>query len=272
MATATTVTSSQPWDVQAPLLEYGMAQAKGLYQNTPGPQYYPDSTVAPLGQATQNALSGIINRGMSDPTTQAGLASWNKTVSGDYLNANPYLDAMYNNAARSVTRSFNESVLPNISAQFGMSGRSGSGLFSNAIGSATDSLGQNLAGLASNIYGNNYAQERQNQNAAVANTPAMAQAGFAPMSSALTAGQVQDAQSQAQLNDQVQRYQYNQALPYENLNRYMSSVGGGYGSSSSSTSPVYSNDTAQNVGLGLLGLNTVGGINGLTGILKGIFG
>ncbi|HMM76968.1 MAG TPA: hypothetical protein PJ986_14750 [Gammaproteobacteria bacterium] len=238
---AEVVTQTQaPWINQQPFLTQVFTEGQRLY-GLGGPQYYPTSTVAPFGQTTQNALGKIEGYGMNNPQLNQANQYFGNVIGGGFLNSNPYLDQMYGNAADAVTRQFNESVLPGVSAKFGMSGRSGSGLFQNAIGGAYDALGDTLSGLASNMYGQNYAAERQMQQQAAQFAPNLAQANFGAMKNVLDAGQIRDQQAQMQLNDQVKRYQFNQMRPYDNLSRYAGYVGGsGYGASRTTTSPTES--------------------------------
>lgn len=258
MASETVTSVSAPWSVQQPYLQYGFGQAQNLY-NKGGPQYFPNSTVAPFSNTTNKALTGIENYGMNNPQLNQANQYFQGAIGGNYLNSNPYMDSMYSNAADSVTRQFNESVLPGVSAKYGMSGRTGSGLFQNSVQGAYEGLGDSLSGLAANLYGQNYANERTMQQEAAKFAPNLAQANFGAMSNVLDAGQIRDQQAQMNLNDQVKRFQFNQERPYENLNRYMGSIGGGYGSQSSSTQPMYETPMWQQVlGGGLLGGSLLG--------------
>ncbi len=85
------------------------------------------------------------------------------TASGEMLNSNPYIDATFESAARPMMRSFSEGVMPGIQGNFAKAGRYGSGAQANAEDQAIDQYGRALGDLATNIYGQNYAQERQNQ-------------------------------------------------------------------------------------------------------------
>lgn len=91
------------------------------------------------------------------PVTQAGNQYMLDVIGGDYLNSNPYLDAMFNKAAGKVGAQVN--------SQFSSAGRYGSGAH-------TGVLGESIGNLATDIYGRNYATERQNQQQAAAASPA----------------------------------------------------------------------------------------------------
>lgn len=255
MATQTTTTVVAPWANQIPYLNQVFSEAQRLY-GTGGPTYYPESTVAPLSAQTTNALNATYALGMNQPGYIGAAGDLLRgTLAGDYLNANPYLDAMYDRAAEAVTRNFNESVLPGVSARFGMSGRSGSGLMQNAVGSAYDALGRNLTGMASDIYGANFQNERNRQLQAAQLAPGLQQAQFSGLGQAIQAGQMFDTHAQNVLTDKVNRHNFNQMRPFENLARYSSMVGGSLGSQSTSQQPVYNNNwaTAAGLGLGILG-------------------
>ncbi len=85
------------------------------------------------------------------------------TMQGDYLNANPYLDQTYDRAASAMTRNWNESVLPGVNSTFSLSGRTGAGAHQAAVDQQADQLGRQLSGLGTEIYGQNYQQERERQ-------------------------------------------------------------------------------------------------------------
>lgn len=91
------------------------------------------------------------------PVTAAGNQYMQDVIGGDYLNSNPYLDAMFNKASGQVGAKVN--------SQFSSAGRYGSGAH-------TGVLGESIGNLATDIYGGNYARERQNQQQAAASSAA----------------------------------------------------------------------------------------------------
>jgi hypothetical protein len=91
----------------------------------------------------------------------AGQQQLGATAAGDYLGANPYLDA----AAQRITDKFNEEIAPGIAAQFGGAGRarrgaagvSGAGIQGDVLGNAA---GEVASQLASSVYMPAYEAER----------------------------------------------------------------------------------------------------------------
>ena len=96
----------------------------------------------------------------------AGGQALTGAAQGDFLNSNPFLDSMFDQASRGYTRAYSDVVRPGITSNFATSGRTGSGLHANAIDSADRNFAGGLSDLASSIYGQNYAQERGMQQAA----------------------------------------------------------------------------------------------------------
>ena len=140
----------------------------------------------PYAQQMSNFLGGMSNpyigalggmAGASNPALQAaaGMSGGysnpamdylNQSARGDYLNANPYMDEAYNNAARLATEQFNNQIAPGIDSTFSRYGRLGSNAYSEARNTAEDTIGRNLSEMAGNMSYQNYATERQNQLAA----------------------------------------------------------------------------------------------------------
>ena len=144
--------------------DYG-AQAAGPNVGTnalAGQSSYSNPAVSRLlGQnpGTAALAQAATGRGM-------GLNALANTASGAYLNSNPYLDATYRAAAAPVERSYQTATAPTTDAAFSGGGRYGSGAAAGARDTNELNLGRTLNDLSTNIYGQNYARERQAQDAA----------------------------------------------------------------------------------------------------------
>lgn len=273
--TQTTTQKSEPWAEQQPYLKEIFGQAQNQY-NSSNPQYYAGSTIANQSADTQNAVnmgrsaagnSGILN-------TAGGVA--NATARGDYLDpsTNPYLASTFQAAADPVMRNFQTAVAPGIDGGRVAAGRYGSGAWTNMQQGAQTALGQTLGGLATNIYGGNYQQERDRQMGAVNNAGNTFQQGFLPAQALATIGQQQDARSQDVLNADITRFNYNQNLPAAKLAQYQQMIQGNYGGTATTQTPLYSNNSAAGLG-GMLGIGSLlGGAGGGKGggkVGNGIF-
>lgn len=234
----TVQSSSQPSEFIRPYLQYGAQEAQNQYQ-APGPGYYPNSTVVPFSPQSEQALRLTENRALAgSPLTGAAQNQLMQTINGNFLNAqNPYFDQAYQSAARP--------VVDTVTGQFARSGRLGSGAYA-------DVLSRNLAELSGNMAYQNYAAERGRQLSATALAPSLAQADYGDYQQLANVGAARESQAQAQLQDQVNRYNYEQNLPGQKLARYMGLISGGtFGTDTTSSQPVYSNNAANFLGGGL---------------------
>lgn len=183
--------SQEPWSGLQPYLKDAYGQAQNLY-NSGGPEFYPNATYVPFSPQTQMAMQLGENRALfgsefdqpaanvamgamsgNSPYTQAGMNSlWGGslgmqqlagTANGQYLNSNPYLDAMYGAAARGLNTQYNNQVMPGVNATFGSGGRTGSYAHNQALNMANENYGNAMGDMAAQIYGGNYQNERDRQ-------------------------------------------------------------------------------------------------------------
>lgn len=269
----------------APQTQQGLAQTEQRAQGAPWEQalgqYATNSlnqgqfNLAPAGYGSDQLIGGIgagqgaLAQGANPFLQGVGQNQQAQTASGQYLNSNPYLDQMFNAAANPLVNQFQNTVIPGINAGFGGAGRTGSEAQFGALQDATQGFGNSLADLSANIYGGNYAQERQNQlgaaNSLTSNAlnagGALQQGGVAgigglgglygnisqdqaragtlsPQASQfdwnnidrlLGVGSAVQGQSQNILNDAMARYNFGQLAPGNALQQYAGLINGQYG-------------------------------------------
>jgi hypothetical protein len=192
------------------------------------------------------------------------------TQSGAYLmpQSNPYLEATYNAAAAPVTQQFEDATEPGIQAEFAQAGTFGGSAQNQAEGIAQQNLGNTLQNLATNIYGGNYEQERQNQIQQQALVPGLENASFAPATELMNIGGVQQQLGQQGLNTTLQNAENQYNWPFQLLGQLgaalPTAVGGAYSSQQTGPNPntisPTSNGLAQLLGIGgALGSGGMGG-------------
>ena len=196
-----------------PYLEYGLSQAKQLYES-PTPEYYPESTVVGFSPQTQAALAGLEAYAQGP---QPIVEATQQAVMQNLMGTNPLQAAAF------------RPVVEQVESQFSKAGRYGSGYQQAA-------LAQALAPAA-----------LQAQQAAIAQAPGAFQFGQAPSQLMAQVGAAQEAQEQAQLQADIDRFMFEQQRPQQKLAEYMASVAGGTVGSQQIT-PQY-----RNIGAGLLG-------------------
>lgn len=194
------------------------------------PTFYAGDLTAPRSPYSTAAEQMAAARAMAgSPDLAAAQAYGRSVLNGDYLNANPYLDAMYANAASRVQQSFADTTLPAIASMFSAAGRYGPGAMGNQVNKAQQTLGDTLNRLATDIYGQNYARERSAMDSAAARAPGLAQADYQDADALARYGAAADAYSQGALDREVQRWQFNQASPWQAEQARLAMLAGDYG-------------------------------------------
>lgn len=239
--TTTTVTNSDPWSGQQPYLQAGFSRAANLYDNNPL-QYYPGQTFSPLSGETEAALTAQTNRAMNgSPLVGAAQDELTKTLRGDYLDAskNPYLMSM--------SDQITAKTLPAINARFAASGRGQSGLGARAAA-------EGVSGAMANAAMQNYQAERTNQQRAQLFAPEMANQDYFDIAKLGEVGAAREDFNQQGINEAMNRFNFQNQAPWQQLQQYMGMIQGNYGGQGTSTAT----GPRRSVGAGMLG----GGVSG----------
>ena len=187
--------TTAPSTFAQPFLEYGMQEAKDLYQSA-RPQYYPKSTVVGFSPETQMALSGYRSAAAAGSPM---IPAVQQAVQQNLTGTNPL---------------FQQALQPTIqqAMQGAMSsGRYGSGYAQRAVAEAVAPL----------VY--------QAQQAAIQQAPAARDFGFADLQTMAQVGAAREAQEQAELAADIERFQFQEARPAQKLADYLTMVQGGSG-------------------------------------------
>jgi hypothetical protein len=236
-----------------PYVEFGLGEARRLY-DTAGPSYFPGQTYVGPSGATLSALQAGENRATAgSPLLRQAQAQTASTSGGDYLSGNPFFQGAFNPAARAAQQSYYDAI-QNVTSKAASAGRYGSG----AYGQLTDRAGGTFANALTDVAGKlayqNYGDERARQEAATTRLPGLAEADYGDIQRLLTIGQGREGYEQTALQDQINRYNYEQNLPQAKLQSFLSGVyGAPSGGTSTSTQPIYSNPGQQGLGA-LLGI------------------
>ena len=257
----TSSTIAKPPEETAPYLPPYLARASEL-SNAPY-QEYGGNQVAGLNNDQSQAFNAVRQRATNgSPITANANQNAADTLSGKYLDpsSNPYLSKTYDAAAGDLTRNFSNAVVPGINSSFSQNGRYSSNAHKEAFGDAGRTLGSNLSNLGTQIYGQNYGQERQNQLQVLGQSPQLASADYADAQALVGAGDAQRAFEQENLTSEYNKFLLRQQAPYQNLdvlgNAISTTLGIGgtttaYGRGGGSNAGQYLG--AATAGLGLLG-------------------
>lgn len=236
---------SAPPAYLAPYLNEAAGQAHGIYFDRQ-PQYFNQSTLAPQSGATTGAIDRTITRATNgSPLLPAAQGVNLATLQGQYLSpdSNPFARATVDAANRPLVENYQNVVAPGNDSRFSLAGRYGSGAHVAADTQGQEALQRQMSDNSNAIYSGIYNTERGYQNQAVAAAPGLAQADYQDIAALQGAGQAQDAYRQAQIDAEKQRFDYNQNLPWANLNQYAGLLAGqnrgGVNTSTSSGSSTY---------------------------------
>jgi len=221
---ATTTTSTVAPEI-APYLTYGLQQASNLYQGG-GPQYYTGETFVAPSQTTQAGVQALETRALAgSPLTGLAQQQLQGTLGGAYLGGNPFFQGAFAPAAQAAQQQY-KSTLGDIASKSSLAGRYGSGVMGNLQDRASGQYAQALTNTAGQLAYQNYEQERARQQAAIGAAPALAQADYQDINQLLQAGQLREGYTGQQLGADIQRFNFLQNQPQQNLQNYMSLVYG----------------------------------------------
>jgi hypothetical protein len=194
-STRTITSSTAAPEYAQPFLEYGLSEAQRLYES-PTPQYYPESTVVGFSPESEMALGGMRQQAISGspfiPATQ-------QVVMQNLMGTNPLQSAAF------------RPVVEQVQSQAAKAGRYGSGYQQAAVAQA----------LAPYAY--------QAQQSAIQQAPAAREFGMADLGTLAQVGAAREAQAGAELAANIERFQFEQARPYQKLGDYLQMVQGGSG-------------------------------------------
>lgn len=214
-------------------------------------QSYSGQTTAQLNPYQTQGLNAQAQRAVQgSAVNDAASGELQKTLSGGYLNSNPYLNSMVDSTAQDMTRAYNSSVVPQQQALEARSGSFGNAGVQQAIMGQQSDLLRNIGNASAQIRGNDYGQERARMASAVGQAPTIANQDYVDAQALQNAGQGFQQQDQANLTDAYQRFQQAQNYPQQQLATLGRGLGFNFGNTSTSIGPT-ANRGAQALGAGL---------------------
>jgi hypothetical protein len=235
----TTTQVVQPWAKAQPYYEdlYGAAQS--AFNSTDRAPYTGQLYAGP--NATQLSALDMF-KGAAGQATAGVDAARNmavNTANGMYMDpaTNPWLAKTVTAANQGIENQLMRQILPAIqdqSIQQGAYGGSGNGL---ATGLAVSDFTRQATNTANQVYGANYAAERQNQLNSPALLEQVARLSTLPAQLMDMAGSQEQGWAQAALDAELQRYNINQAAPWAGLGEFAQILNGGGFQSVGTTQP-----------------------------------
>lgn len=224
----TSSVNADPWDVAVPYMESGFKEAANLYNNNT-PQYYTGQTQAGFTPDQLTAQQGIRDFAVQGAPSimNPALSAYQQGTSANMLDVanNPYVNNMAQAAADRAMGGVYD-ALSDIRGGAIMSGGYGGGrqgiAEGNAIAGAADAANQ----AAAQIYSNAYGQGLGHQANTLGMTGSLMGAGFQPYGALGASGAQQQAREQALIADAMKQQEFEQNLPYQQLQQYQAGITG----------------------------------------------
>ena len=205
-------------------VRFGAKQARGLLEGQQ-PQFFPGETVAGFAPETEQGLQAITQRATAgSPLTGASQDLLLQTLQGGFLNQNPFIDQVISNVTGDIGRQFNQQIVPQLDARFGLAGRPGSGAEGLAFGSAADRFLGTVGDVSSQIRFANFQSERNRQQQALGLAPLLAGQDFTDAQAVLSVGGARQGLEQARISEDVQRFNFEQTSQQRALDDFINRI------------------------------------------------
>jgi hypothetical protein len=206
-----------------PYVEYGLGEAKRLYEGTT-PSFFPGQTYVTPSEATTRALGMAEQRALAgSPLTEAAKQETLATIQG--RGVNPFLAGALEGVNRQASQDYTKAI-QELRSRSASAGRYGSSAMGQQEGQAQDIFARNLAEAGNRMAFEAAEAERQRQMAAVNQAPTMAAQDYADIQRLLTVGGAREQQQAAELQDAINRYNFQQNLPQMKLQNYANLIYG----------------------------------------------
>ena len=212
---STTTTSIDPRI--APYVTYGLQEAQRLYQGA-GPEYFKGQGYVSPSEATQQSLAMARERALGgSPLIKAAQQEQLATIQGKGVN--PFLAGALEQTNRLAGEQYNKNI-QNLQSQASSAGRYGSSAMGQQAGTAQDVFARALAEQGGQLAYSSAEAERQRQMQAMAGAPQMANADYFDINQLMKVGQAGEGYDTAALQDQMNRWNYEQNLPQMKLSQF----------------------------------------------------
>ena len=200
-----------------PYVTYGLEEGKRLYESGT-PSFFPGKTYVEPSEQTRAALTSAEQRATAgSPLTRAAQDQLLSVIQG--RDVNPFLAGALEQANRLSGEQYTRNI-QNLQSQASSAGRYGSAAMGQQAGQAQDIFARALAEQGGQLAYQSAEAERQRQMEAIRNAPAMAEADYADIQKLLNIGKTYEGFSANELQDAINRYNFEQNLPQMKLSQF----------------------------------------------------
>lgn len=246
----------------APYMTQAWAQSQQPYQSYQGQRIADLTTEQNMGagMTSAQALNGF--QGQND-----AFGSYQATMRGDYMNpdSNPWLQANAQKAMSDITNAYRSGTKPQTDSAFARSGAFGGSAWGQMVNNNERTLADSLGSAANQFYGQNYANERNNQMTGLNMMPTMQNIGYTDAQRLSGVGDAYRKYNQDLLNTNYSDWQELQNYPAIQLdtfgNQLRATMGAGGSSSTTNSGGYQPSSFANALGGGAAGY-AMGGLGG----------
>lgn len=252
--TQTTTQKADPWSGVQPYLLSAYEKAGQLYEDQPGPQLYGGQTYVSPSALTLESRGALEDyaRGQMGQDIAGAQGAYSTLLGAADVNNNPYLYQAAMGATRPVVEQLTESILPSIRGGAINTGQYGGSRQALAEGTAIGKAAQAMGDITSGMYSNAYQQGLGTLQGALGMAPQMMALSQAPSEVLGQLGAAQETDQAKQLQEDIQRWDYSQNLPYQQLSNYLNLLQG--------ASPYATSTSSQSGGGGSNAMPAIGGV------------
>lgn len=227
-------------------------------------KYFPGDTIADQSPDTLAAQDMIRQRAMNgSDTMNSAKGLLNQTLNGDFLDISKAPG--FQQGLEDIKKAYTTGTAAQTDAAFNRSGAYGGTAYDETKQMQNKAYGDSL----NKFGGDMYQAERQKQMQGLLFAPQMANQDYFDAQQLSGLGAQQEDYAQGQINEDINRFNFDQNSPINALQMYQNLISGNYGSTSTGTQPYYSNRGAGMLGGALTGASLGGtygaGIAGMLG-------
>lgn len=233
-----TKTVAEPPEFQVPYIKDVLNQAQSLYGQGPV-SYYPGQTVAGVNPTLQQGFDYLTGPGSAytSGVAQTGADALGQLVAGADPQNNPYFQSTLDAILRPITENYTNVVMPGIDAGAVQAGQYGGARQGVAQGEAANAYMRNLGDTASQFGTEAYQAGLDSLGRSILAAPAVQQMGLTTGNTLVNVGGAERGIEQEGINALIDKFNFEQAAPYDSLSYYAGLVGNPLGGTTTSVGP-----------------------------------
>jgi hypothetical protein len=247
---------NEPWGPAQDPLKDILGYGKNAYDQ--GYQNYPGQTFAPMNPYQQQGLQQNLNYSQGLMPNQIGQAqgAWQSALNSPDVANNPYVMNQVMAQSGLLNRNLSENIMPQIQDGATAAGQSGSSRQGVAEGIASRGTQEAIGRQAASTMGNAYGQGLAAQGNAIGQANNTLGLGMLPGQTMQGVGGQLNTEAQRYINEAMQRQQFGQDVPWDQIARYQNVAQpiGGMGGNQTQPNPNQGNMFAGALGGGMAGL------------------